>query len=88
VFHQYTLQLNGLDRTLLREQLSERGIPAMIYYPIPLHKQNAYKSERFNDADFPVTEKLCECVLSLPMHTEMDEDSLKYICTNLLELVK
>ncbi|MDX2174606.1 MAG: DegT/DnrJ/EryC1/StrS family aminotransferase [Bacteroidota bacterium] len=87
VFHQYTLQLNDIDRTKLREQLSERGIPAMIYYPIPLHKQNAYKSERFNDADFPVTEKLCATVLSLPMHTEMDEDNLKYICDNLLELV-
>jgi UDP-2-acetamido-2-deoxy-ribo-hexuluronate aminotransferase len=87
VFHQYTLQLNGVDRAKLREQLSERGIPAMIYYPIPLHKQNAYKSERFNDADFPVTEKLCATVLSLPMHTEMDEETLNYICTNLLELV-
>jgi len=87
VFHQYTLQLNGVDRAKLREQLSERGIPAMIYYPIPLHKQNAYKSERFNDADFPVTEKLCAIVLSLPMHTEMDEETLKYICDNLKELV-
>jgi UDP-2-acetamido-2-deoxy-ribo-hexuluronate aminotransferase len=87
VFHQYTLQLNGIDRTKLREQLSEKGIPAMIYYPIPLHMQNAYKSDRFKKGDFPVTEKLCACVLSLPMHTEMDEDSLNYICNNLLELV-
>ncbi len=87
VFHQYTLQLIGVNREKLREQLSERGIPAMIYYPIPLHKQNAYKSNRFIDADFPVTEKLCATVLSLPMHTEMDEETLKYICTNLLELV-
>ncbi len=87
VFHQYTLQLIGVDRSKLREQLTERGIPAMIYYPIPLHKQNAYKSDRFNDADFPITEKLCASVLSLPMHTEMDEDTLNYICTNLLELV-
>lgn len=87
VFHQYTLQLNGIDRTKLREQLSEKGIPAMIYYPIPLHMQNAYKSDRFKKGDFPVTEKLCACVLSLPMHTEMDEDSLNYICTSLLELV-
>ncbi len=87
VFHQYTLQLIGVDRSKLREQLTERGIPAMIYYPIPLHKQNAYKSDRFNDADFPITEKLCASVLSLPMHTEMDEETLNYICTNLLELV-
>jgi UDP-2-acetamido-2-deoxy-ribo-hexuluronate aminotransferase len=87
VFHQYTLQLTGVDRAKLREQLSERGIPAMIYYPIPLHEQNAYKSERSKKGDFPVTEKLCATVLSLPMHTEMDEETLKYICTNLLELV-
>ncbi len=87
VFHQYTLQLNGVDRSKLREQLAERGIPAMIYYPIPLHEQNAFKSDRFKKGDFPITEKLCATVLSLPMHTEMDEETLKYICTNLIELV-
>ncbi|MFO0320810.1 MAG: DegT/DnrJ/EryC1/StrS family aminotransferase [Bacteroidota bacterium] len=88
VFHQYTIQLVGVDRTKFREQLFERGIPAMIYYPIPLHLQNAYKSDRFKKEDFSITEKLCATVLSLPMHTEMDEETLKYICTNLLELVK
>src|SRR5690606_3370467 len=88
VFHQYTLQLNNVDRTKLREQLAERGIPAMIYYPIPLHEQKAYKSERFKKGDFPVTEKLCASVLSLPMHTELDEETLNYITKNVLELVK
>lgn len=88
VFHQYTLQLNGIDRTNLREQLSEKGIPAMIYYPIPLHMQNAYKSDRFKQGDFPVTEKLCASVLSLPMHTEMDEETLKYITDKVLDLTK
>ncbi len=87
VFHQYTIQLNGVDRTKLREQLSERGIPAMIYYPIPLHMQKAFQSDRYKSGAFPVTEKLCACVLSLPMHTELDEETLKYICTNFLELV-
>lgn len=87
VFHQYTLQLIDVDRTTLREQLLERGIPAMIYYPIPLHEQLAYKNERYKKGDFPVTEKLCATVLSLPMHTEMDEETLKYICNNLIELV-
>ena len=87
VFHQYTLQLVGVDRKLLREQLSERGIPAMIYYPIPLHEQKAYKNSRFKKEDFPVTEKLCATVLSLPMHTEMDEEMLKYITDNLVKLV-
>lgn len=88
VFHQYTLRLVGVDRKLLREQLAERGIPAMIYYPIPLHEQNAYKSDRFKKEDFPITEKLCSTVLSLPMHTEMDEEMLKYITDNVLELLK
>ena len=88
VFHQYTLQLNGVDRTKLREQLAEQGIPAMIYYPIPLHEQKAYKSERNKKGDFPVTEKLCASVLSLPMHTELDEETLNYITKNVLELVK
>lgn len=87
VFHQYTLQLNGVDRTKLREQLAECGIPAMIYYPIPLHEQKAFRSERNKTGDFPVTEKLCANVLSLPMHTELDEETLGYICKNVLELV-
>jgi len=88
VFHQYTVQLKNVDRTNLREQLSERGIPAMIYYPIPLHEQKAYKSDRNKKGDFPVTEKLCVSVLSLPMHTELDEETLTYITKNVLELVK
>jgi UDP-2-acetamido-2-deoxy-ribo-hexuluronate aminotransferase len=87
VFHQYTLQLNGIDRNKLREQLAEKGIPAMIYYPIPLHKQNAFRSERNKDGSFPVTEKLCANVLSLPMHTELDEETLAYITKTVLELV-
>jgi dTDP-4-amino-4,6-dideoxygalactose transaminase len=87
VFHQYTLQLNGVDRSALREFLANKGIPAMIYYPIPLHMQKAYKDDRYKAGDFPVTEKLCASVLSLPMHTEMDEDMLKYICDNVLEFV-
>jgi len=88
VFHQYTIQLNGVDRAKLREQLAERGIPAMIYYPIPLHMQKAYKSERYKEGDFPVTEKLCASVLSLPMHTELDEEALNFITSTVLELIK
>ncbi len=87
VFHQYTVLLNGVDRTKLREELSGRGIPAMIYYPIPLHMQKAYKSDRFKEGSFPVTEKLCANVLSLPMHTELDEETLAYITKTVLELV-
>ena len=88
VFHQYTLQIIGYDRTELREKLTEHGIPAMIYYPIPLHKQNAYKNERFKTNDFPITQKLCDTVLSLPMHTELDEETLNYITNTLLRIIK
>ncbi len=87
VFHQYTLQLTGVDRTRLREQLAERGIPAMVYYPIPLHQQKAFASDRFKNTDFKVTEKLCGTVLSLPIHTELDETTLNYITTTFLELI-
>ncbi len=85
VFHQYTLTLKEIDRNNLREFLANKNIPSMIYYPIPLHKQNAYKSERFNDKDFPITEKLCAHVISLPMHTELNHETLKYITDNVLE---
>jgi UDP-2-acetamido-2-deoxy-ribo-hexuluronate aminotransferase len=88
VFHQYTLKLNEIDRTKLREQLAERGIPSMIYYPIPLHMQKAFANDKYKQGDFPVTEKLCATVLSLPMHTELDEETLNYISQTFLELIK
>ena len=88
VFHQYTLRVVGADRDALREKLAERGIPAMIYYPVPLHQQKAYIDPRYKDGDFPVAEKLAACVLSLPMHTELDEEQLNYIVENVLQLVK
>jgi len=87
VFHQYTMQLTGIDRTKLREQLAEKGVSSMIYYPIPLHEQKAFASDRHKKGNFPVTEKLCANVLSLPMHTEMDEETLNYITKTVLELV-
>jgi len=87
VFHQYTLQLNGFDRQQLRDALAEKGIASMIYYPIPLHFQKAFASERYPEGAFPVTEKLCASVLSLPMHTELDEESLNYITSSVLELL-
>jgi dTDP-4-amino-4,6-dideoxygalactose transaminase len=85
VFHQYTLQLSGVDRNALREFLASKEIPAMVYYPIPLHMQKAYANPRFKEGDFPVTEKLCSSVISLPMHTELDEEQLKYITEAVLE---
>ena len=88
VFHQYTLCLVDADRAKLREYLSARDIPAMIYYPIPLHKQKAYLDPSHKPGDFPVTEKLCASVLSLPIHTEMDEETLKYISDSVLDFFK
>lgn len=82
-FHQYTLRCVGVDRDALREQLAAKGIPAMIYYPIPLHQQKAYQDERYKAGDFPVAERLAAEVLSLPMHTELDTEQLEYIVGSL-----
>ena len=85
VFHQYTLRLVDVDRDALREALAKADIPAMIYYPIPLHMQKAYQDPRYQAGDFPVAEKLAACVLSLPMHTELDNEQLEYITTHVLQ---
>ncbi len=88
VFHQYTIRLHeSIDRDLLREKLAEKGIPTMIYYPIPLHLQKAYQNDRYKQGDFPVAEMLCKTVLSLPMHTELTEEQLEYITTSVLTLL-
>jgi len=87
VFHQYTLKLNGVNRIELQKHLADKGIPAMIYYPVPLHLQKAYQDSRYKAGDFPVAEKLCECVLSLPMHTELTEAQLEYITKSVLEFI-
>lgn len=88
VFHQYTLKLNGVNRGELQKHLADKGIPAMIYYPVALHLQKAYQDTRYKAGDFPVAEKLSECVLSLPMHTEMTEEQLEYITKSVLEFVR
>ncbi|HNW97922.1 MAG TPA: DegT/DnrJ/EryC1/StrS family aminotransferase [Bacteroidales bacterium] len=87
VFHQYTLVTNGFDRNKLPEFLQEKGIPAMIYYPVPMHLQKAYLDPRYKAGDFPVTEQLAKSVVSLPMHTELDEEQLKHITSSVLEFV-
>ena len=87
VYHQYTLRLINVNRDAVREQLAALDIPAMIYYPIPLHLQKAYQDPRYLPGDFPVAERLAACVLSLPMHTELDEEQLQYITRNLLEII-
>ena len=86
-FHQYTLQLEGVDRNGLKQFLADNNIPAMIYYPVAGHKQKMF--ENFNTASqvMPVTDWLTERVISLPIHTEMDEEQLGYITSTVLEFV-
>lgn len=85
VFHQYTVRTMGVDREALKLYLHSIGIPTMIYYPIPLHLQGAYRRTGFGEGSFRVTEQLSRTVLSLPMHTEMDEEQLSYICDAIIK---
>jgi len=88
IYHQYTLLFDPILRDSIRNKLKERGIPSMIYYPVPLSLQTAFAFAGYRVGDFPVTENLCKSVLSLPIHTEMDEVQLDFICTNLLNILK
>jgi UDP-2-acetamido-2-deoxy-ribo-hexuluronate aminotransferase len=87
VFHQYTLVTRNIDRQGLIDHLSAKGIPAMIYYPVPLHLQKAYIDPRYKPGDFPVTEALSNSVVSLPMHTELDQEQLQHITSSVLEFL-
>jgi dTDP-4-amino-4,6-dideoxygalactose transaminase len=92
VFHQYTITLRHAQgdknwRDDLRKQLAERNIPSMVYYPIELHKQKAFEQFNTNNDQFPVSEMLCNNVLSLPIHTEMNKEMVAFICNNLLEII-
>lgn len=88
IFHQYTLRIDGGRRDDLRNALQKAGIPSMIYYPVPLSRQKAYESYGFAKGSFPVTERLSEEVLSLPMHTELTEEQLKHITLSVTEFFK
>ncbi len=79
VFHQYTLKVKNNSRDALKQHLTDRGIPSMIYYPIPLYRQEAFKKYVRENFELSVTEKLCGEVISLPIHTEMTDDQLQYI---------
>ncbi|MUV05105.1 aminotransferase class I/II-fold pyridoxal phosphate-dependent enzyme [Flavobacterium rakeshii] len=87
VFHQYTLRILNGQRDALMKHLQEKGIPCAIYYPIPLHRQKAYLDERYNEADFTVTNQLVDEVMSLPMHTELDGEQIKFITDTVLEFL-
>ncbi len=87
VFHQYTLKLENVDRDALHKHLLAHNIPNAIYYPVPLHLQKAYADERYQEEDFKNTNKLIEQVISLPMHTELDEEQQDFICNTILDFI-
>tara|TARA_R110002012_G_scaffold322100_1_gene555545 strand:- start:28877 stop:30034 length:1158 start_codon:yes stop_codon:yes gene_type:complete len=87
VFHQYTLKIKNINRDGLVKFLNSHDIPCGVYYPIPLHKQKAYMDERYNEADFPITNQLIESVISLPMHTELDDEQIDFITSKVLEYI-
>ncbi len=88
VFHQYTLRITNGKRDALAAHLSSKGIPFGIYYPIPLHRQKAYLDDRYQEADFPVTNQLVKEVISLPMHTELEDDQIAFIAQTILEFLQ
>ncbi|WNM19241.1 DegT/DnrJ/EryC1/StrS family aminotransferase [Flavobacterium capsici] len=85
VFHQYTLRITNGKRDQLMEHLQVKQIPCAIYYPIPLHSQKAYADARYKEEDFPVTNQLVQEVISLPMHTELEDEQIKFITDSVLE---
>jgi len=87
VFHQYTLKITNGKRDGLVEHFKEKGIPCGVYYPIPLHRQKAYLDDRYNEADFPITNQLAKEVISLPMHTELDNEQINYITSTVIGFV-
>ena len=90
VFHQYTIRINAgrAERDRLQTALAARKIPSMVYYPVPLHIQDAYQPYGFKSGDFPVSEQASEEVLSLPMHSELDRAQVEYVVQNLIECLK
>ncbi len=87
VFHQYTLKITNGKRDALHQHMMDNGIANAIYYPVPLHAQKAYKDNRYNEDDFKVTNQLIDEVISLPMHTELNEEQLAYITKTVNDFV-
>lgn len=83
-FHQFTIKVKEDKRDVLKQHLTDKGIPSMIYYPVPAHLQPAYRTPDCHESDYPVSERLCKEVLSLPMHTELSEEQLQYICETIV----
>jgi len=87
VFHQYVLRIIDADRNALMQHLLDKAIPCAIYYPIPLHSQKAYVDVRYKEEQFPVTNQLVKEVIALPMHTELDDEQIKFITDSVLEFL-
>jgi UDP-2-acetamido-2-deoxy-ribo-hexuluronate aminotransferase len=87
VFHQYTLVIKNADRDGLVKHLQANNIPCGVYYPIPLHKQKAYADERYKEENFTVTNQLVKECISLPMHTELDDEQIKFITDRIKEFI-
>jgi UDP-2-acetamido-2-deoxy-ribo-hexuluronate aminotransferase len=87
VFHQYTLLLEGVDRDKLNQFLADNGVPSMIYYPVPSHKQKMFDAYGGSSYNLPVTDWLTERVISLPIHTELDEEQQSFIVSKVLEFI-
>jgi UDP-2-acetamido-2-deoxy-ribo-hexuluronate aminotransferase len=85
IFHQYTIKVKDGKRDELKDFLKSKNIPAMVYYPGPLHMQEAYSYLEHSENDFPVTTSLCKEVLSLPMHPDMEQNQVEYVILNILE---
>ena len=88
VFHQYTLRILNSDRDGLVQHLNDNNIPCGVYYPIPLHNQKAYQDSRYNEADFTVTNQLVKEVISLPMHTELDDEQINFITKTIIDFLR
>ena len=88
VFHQYTLTLEGIDRDKLNAFLAERDVPSMIYYPVPAHKQKMFDSFGSASTELATTDWLTERVISLPIHTEMEQEQLEFICNAVADFLK
>jgi dTDP-4-amino-4,6-dideoxygalactose transaminase len=86
-YHQYTLKTRGIDRDLLQKRMMDREVPAMIYYPVPIHKQRAYTRPDYKESDFEITNKLSESVISLPIHTELTDEQIQRITTTLIKVL-
>lgn len=87
VFHQYTLILEGIDRNKLHAYLADLKVPSMIYYPVPAHQQKMFAQFNSASTELPITDWLTERVISLPMHTEMDEEQIRFITSSVLNFV-